>query len=122
MPKQKIDVNEDLKVSIGDLYQVEVSDTETSESPLPAPRSPDIKNMIPKLGKISICHQRAGRGGKTVTLISMSLHKSKQNLEALLRELKKSLGCGGQIEDGTIVLQGEIADRVSEWFSKIRAK
>ncbi|MCL2767719.1 MAG: translation initiation factor, partial [Synergistaceae bacterium] len=81
----------------------------------------DIKKMIPKFGKISLQHQRAGRGGRTVTLVSIS-GEPVQNLEAFLKELKKSLGCGGQIEDGRIVLQGEIADRAAEWFIKMGAK
>jgi len=157
MPKQKIEVNENLNVSIGDLlksktsengdslkaneemahteYPGEISDAKVSESPSSkkdtkplktnALHGSDIKTMIPKFGKISLQHQRAGRGGKTVTLISISgetEYKLKHNLEALLKELKKSLGCGGQIEEGKIVLQGEIADRASEWFAKMGAK
>ena len=141
MPKQKIEVNENLNVSIGDLlksatsdngspsnaneemahteYTGEISDAEVSES------QSSIKKTMPKFGKVSIQHQRAGRGGKTVTLISLSReteYKFKHNLENLLKELKKSLGCGGRIEEGKIVLQGEIADRASEWFDKIKAK
>jgi translation initiation factor 1 len=81
----------------------------------------DIKKMIPKIGKISLQHQRAGRGGKTVTLVSIGDIKA-EHKQHLLKELKKSLGCGGQIEEGRIVLQGEIADRASEWFIKMGAK
>ena len=111
MPKQKIEVNEDLSVSIRDLLKPNATDNLSSkmvtnnkmatnsktatEPPITnAPRDPDIKDMIPEFGKISIQHQRAGRGGKTVTLIFISgkaEHKLKQNLEALLKELKKSL-------------------------------
>ena len=152
MPKQKVEVKENLNVSIGDLleskisengnplkaneemayseYPRENSDAKASEGssskkntkPLKANvlHNSDVKKMIPKFGKISLHHQRAGRGGKTVTLISIS--ETKHNLEALLKELKKSLGCGGQIEEGKIVLQGEIADRASEWFAKMGAK
>jgi len=157
MPKQKIEVNESLNISIGDLLKSkiteggdplkanaakadaecsrEVSDAKVSANPSSkkdtkplktnASHNSDIKKIIPKFGKISLQHQRAGRGGKTVTLISISGetdYKFKHNLEILLKELKKSLGCGGQIEDGKIVLQGEIADRASEWFAKMGAK
>jgi len=58
-------------------------------------------------------------------LISISdetWYKRDHYLEALLKELKKALGCGGQIEEGKIVLQGEIADRASEWFARMGAK
>jgi translation initiation factor 1 len=153
MPKQKVEVKENLNVSIGDFlesktsengnplkaneemayteYPIEVSDTGVSESPsskrdtkpLKANvlHNSDVKKVIPKFGKISLQHQRTGRGGKTVTLISIS-GETKHNLEALLKKLKKALGCGGQIEEGKIVLQGEIADRASEWFAKMGAK
>jgi len=148
MPKQKIEVNENLDVSIGDLFKSKINeevaeaeysgeafDAKVSESPSSkkgtkplktnAPHNSDIKKTLPKFGKVSLQHQRAGRGGKTVTLISIpgeTEYKLKHNLEALLKELKKSLGCGGQIEGGKIVLQGEIADRASEWFAKMGAK
>jgi translation initiation factor 1 (eIF-1/SUI1) len=157
VPKQKIEVNESLNVSIKDIIKPtdskngitmrvneemphiellkEASGDKTSEKPpckkdtkptkTNAPHSSNIKNIIPKLGKVSLQHQRAGRGGKTVTLVSISgetEYKRKHNLEALLKELKKSLGCGGQIEEGKIVLHGEIADRASEWFAKMEAK
>jgi len=141
MPKQKIEVNENLNVSIGDLLKSKISEngdpvkaneemtrTEYPKDTKPLKTQPNTqhnsdvkKKMIPKFGKVSLQHQRAGRGGKTVTLVSIS-GEFKHNLEALLKELKKSLGCGGQIEDGKIVLQGEIADRASEWFAKMGAK
>ena len=157
MPKQKINVNEDLNVSIGELFRpksgkdstpietakkterVEPHSKDSSNSVIPEPSSQssekdtksnaakpstDIKKMISQIGRVSLQHQKAGRGGKTVTLISIGEAKSevKQNLEVLLKELKKSLGCGGQIEEGKIVLHGEIASRASEWFIKMGAK
>ena len=145
MPKQKIVVNENMNVSIGELLNPKsVNHTEqcseekskekiSGDSPalsdIDAKLSLDyshydIKKMIPKIGKISLQHQRSGRGGKTVTLVSIGEAKAvvKQNLEALLKEMKKSLGCGGRIEEGRIVLQGEIANRASEWFVKMGAK
>ena len=104
----------------------EISDAKSSERDTEslkenAVHNSDVKKVIPKFGKISLQHQRTGRGGKTVTLISIS-GETKHNLEALLKKLKKALGCGGQIEEGKIVLQGEIADRASEWFAKMGAK
>ena len=146
MAKQKIEVNENINVSIGELLKANISGNAPppkanegighteEDAAKKAPhssvkgakpninaRDSDIKKIIPKLGKISLQHQRSGRGGKTVTLVYVS-GEAKQNLEPLLKDLKKSLGCGGQIEEGKIVLQGEIADRVSEWFTKMGAK
>lgn len=55
----------------------------------------------------------AHRGGKTVLILEgFSAAWSATKLESLLHDLKKSLGCGGKIEDRTLELQGELADRL----------
>jgi translation initiation factor 1 len=55
----------------------------------------------------------AHRGGKTVLVLEgFSSAWNATKLEALLHELKTSLGCGGKIEDRTLELQGEPADRL----------
>lgn len=75
-----------------------------------------------KLGKIHLRIERAGRGGKTVTVIfgeSLSrLQAVEQN--ALLRELKGTLGCGGTIgqEPGTLELQGDERERAAGWLRR----
>jgi translation initiation factor 1 len=55
--------------------------------------------------------ERTGRGGKEVTVVS-HLGLPARELEAWLKALKGSLGCGGQVEEATIVLQGDQRDRV----------
>lgn len=55
----------------------------------------------------------AHRGGKTVLVLAgFSPAWSEAKLEDLLHELKTSLGCGGKVEDRTLELQGELADRL----------
>ena len=55
----------------------------------------------------------AHRGGKTVLVLEgFSPAWSTAKLDALLRDLKSSLGCGGKIENRTLELQGELADRL----------
>ena len=55
----------------------------------------------------------AHRGGKTVLVLEgFSPAWSETKLEALLHELKTSLGCGGKLENRTLELQGELADRL----------
>ena len=55
----------------------------------------------------------AHRGGKTVLVLEgFSSAWNATKLEALLHELKTSLGCGGKIEDRALELQGELADRL----------
>ena len=55
----------------------------------------------------------AHRGGKTVLVLEgFSPAWNAPKLESLLHELKTSLGCGGKIENRTLELQGELADRL----------
>ena len=71
----------------------------------------------PKISKVTLQRQRAGRGGKTVTLVILP-QDYKGDTAALAKELRKGLGCGSTIEDGKIVLQGDISDRAEAWFAK----
>lgn len=71
----------------------------------------------PKISKVTLQRQRAGRGGKTVTLVILP-QDYKGDTTALAKELRKGLGCGSTIEDGKIILQGDIADRAEAWFTK----
>ena len=55
--------------------------------------------------------ERAGRGGKEVTVIEhLALPAAER--DDWLKALKASLGCGGVIEEGTIVLQGDHRKRL----------
>ena len=71
----------------------------------------------PKISKVALQRQRSGRGGKTVTLVILP-QDYKGDAAALAKELRKGLGCGSTIEDGKIVLQGDISDRAEAWFAK----
>ena len=55
--------------------------------------------------------ERKGRGGKEVTVVEQ-LGLKPRDLETWLKALKGSLGCGGTIEDGALILQGDHRDRV----------
>ena len=78
----------------------------------PAPASKEAK-----ISRVSLKRERAGRGGRTVTLVLLPAGYSGDK-ELLAKELRKGLGCGSSIEEGTIVLQGDIADRAEAWFAK----
>ncbi|MCA1828986.1 MAG: translation initiation factor [Myxococcales bacterium] len=53
--------------------------------------------------------ERKGRGGKEVTVVEQLEHV---DLDKLLKELKNALGCGGAVENGTLVLQGDQRKRL----------
>ncbi|MEG1823533.1 MAG: translation initiation factor [Cloacibacillus sp.] len=78
----------------------------------PAPAAKEAK-----ISRVSLKRERAGRGGRTVTLVILPAGYSGDK-ELLAKELRKGLGCGSSIEEGTIVLQGDIADRAEAWFAK----
>jgi len=76
--------------------------------PGPAPRAP-----APPKGpaRAVVRMERKGRGGKEVTVIEQ-LDLPARQLDAWLRDLKDALGCGGAVENGTLVLQGDQRKRV----------
>lgn len=59
--------------------------------------------------------ERAGRGGKTVTLAE-GPGLAGRDLEALARAAARALGLGARAEDGALVLQGDQSDRLAAWL------
>lgn len=61
--------------------------------------------------------ERAGRGGKEVTVIEQ-LELAVEQRDVWLKELKASLGCGGTFEGVALVLQGDHRERCAKWLAK----
>ncbi len=61
--------------------------------------------------------ERAGRRGKEVTIIE-HLELTAEHRETWLKELKSAMGCGGVIEEASLVLQGDLRDRAAKWLEK----
>ena len=55
--------------------------------------------------------ERKGRGGKEVTVVEQ-LDLKPSELATWLKALKDALGCGGAVEGGALVLQGDQRKRV----------
>lgn len=81
-------------------------------------KNADAIKMPPKA---SIQRQTAGRGGKVVTIVIFP-KDSNADVDRIVNRMKKGLGCGARIEDGKIVLQGDIADRAEQWLQKAGVK
>jgi len=80
--------------------------------PGPAPRAkPEPKGPARAVVRM----ERKGRGGKEVTVVEQ-LELRPAELEAWLKALKQSLGCGGAVEDGALVVQGDHRPRVKAWL------
>lgn len=70
-----------------------------------------------KISRIALHRERAGRGGKTVTIVAFP-KDSCCDAVSLARELRRSLGCGSSIEERNIALQGDLVERAAVWFAK----
>lgn len=61
--------------------------------------------------------EKAGRGGKTVTVV-YDLPRNAAFLKDLCQDLKKACGCGGTVQETAVELQGDLRDRVRELLAK----
>lgn len=84
---------------------------ELPAGPAPAP----VKAEEPKgprgPARAVVRMERKGRGGKEVTVVEQ-LGLPAAELEKWLKALKGSLGCGGAVEEDTLVLQGDQRERL----------
>ncbi len=71
------------------------------------------------LEKVVVKKERKGHGGKTVTLVAGI---APAFLDELCGELKRALGCGARVEDGCVVLQGELVERAVALLEKKGAR
>jgi translation initiation factor 1 len=55
--------------------------------------------------------EKAGRGGKTVTVV-FGLPQNGAYLKDLCQQLKRECGTGGAVVDATVQLQGDLRERV----------
>ena len=64
-----------------------------------------------------LSRQTKGRKGKGVCLVTGVPLVGKE-LDALARDLKQRLGCGGAVKDGVIEIQGDMVDLLLEELAK----
>lgn len=62
-------------------------------------------------GKVRVSRERAGRGGKTVTVVR-GLALDAAALAALGKRLRAACGAGGAAKDGVLEIQGDHVERV----------
>jgi len=75
----------------------------------PAPAEPPRKSR----GRVDILRQKAGRGGKTVTVVKNFVGIGLPEKEKLAREMQKTCGAGGTVKDGQIEIQGDKREEVA---------
>ncbi len=64
-------------------------------------------------GRVDIKRTTAGRGGKTVTLVTGFVGIGLPEKEALCKKMRSACGCGGTVKDGAIEIQGDQRDTIA---------
>jgi translation initiation factor 1 len=87
------------------------ADIDNGWAEVQSPRKSKISHEIQEPGKHFLVFQKEKRRGKTVTLVG-EFHRPKEEQTALLKTLKKKLGCGGSLKDGWMEFQGELKEKL----------
>jgi translation initiation factor 1 len=58
-------------------------------------------------GRVDIIRQKAGRGGKTVTVITNFVGIGLPEKEKLAKQIQQACGTGGTVKEGRIEIQGD---------------
>jgi translation initiation factor 1 len=81
------------------------------------PKGPDLPPPSPlkkkSRGRVDIIRQKAGRGGKTVTVITNFVGIGLPEKEKLAKQMQKACGTGGTVKDGHIEIQGDKRSEVA---------
>lgn len=83
--------------------------TPLSGAPRSAHHTPPAKNR----GRVDIRRTTAGRGGKTVTLVTGFVGIGLPEKEALAKKMRNACGCGGTVKDGDIEIQGDQREQIA---------
>lgn len=75
----------------------------------PRPTAVPSKNR----GRVDIQRQKAGRGGKIVTVVSGFVGIGLPEKEQLAKQMQKACGAGGTVKDGKIEIQGDNREMVA---------
>jgi translation initiation factor 1 len=79
----------------------------------PKPRASQGQARVPDDGVVRLHRAKAGKGGKAATRVT-GLPGDDGVLDALLKQLKQSLGTGGSREGRDLVLQGDQREKLRE--------
>ena len=80
-------------------------------NPIPEPPpSPQKKNR----GRVDIVREKAGRGGKTVTVVQKFIGIGLPEKESLAKKMQRTCGTGGTVKEGRIEIQGDQREVVAQ--------
>lgn len=78
----------------------------------------EVELLPPARQKLRVHFERAGRGGKTATIVS-GFQGPDADLASLAKQLKSRLGIGGSAKDGEIILQGNVCERAVQMLKSL---
>ena len=98
----------------------------SSEGLPPAPESApadslpraETKPVRKNRGRVDIIRQKAGRGGKTVTVVKGFVGIGLPEKEQLAKAMQKACGTGGTVKNGQIEIQGDKREEVARILSE----
>ena len=84
------------------------------EGPAPAePTQAAPAKQKKSRGRVDIVREKAGRGGKTVTVVKNFVGIGLPEKEMLAKKMQKACGTGGTVKDGQIEIQGDQREHVA---------
>lgn len=87
---------------------------------LPAAPTRPIENRESKIenprnrGRVDIKRTTAGRGGKTVTIVTGFTGIGLPEKESLCKKMRNACGCGGTVKGGDIEIQGDQREKIAK--------
>jgi translation initiation factor 1 len=93
------------------------ADIDNSWAEVQSPRKSQISNDILEPSKHFLLFKKEKRRGKTVTIVG-EFNLAKTDATALVKTLKKKLGCGGSYKENWMEFQGELKDKLKELLLK----
>jgi translation initiation factor 1 len=94
--------------------------TGKSAPPVPAgpPSAATDATSATRKGRLILAREKKHRGGKAVVVVRgfEQLAWESAAIEQLATEIKRALGCGGTVESGCILVQGDRPAQVADWL------
>jgi translation initiation factor 1 len=87
-------------------------------SPADATPAASAKPAGKNRGRVDIIRQKAGRGGKTVTVVKGFVGIGLPEKEQLAKAMQKACGTGGTVKNGQIEIQGDKRAEVARILSE----
>jgi len=85
------------------------------ENRVPSEATSSSKSENPRnRGRVDIKRTTAGRGGKTVTIVTGFTGIGLPEKESLAKKMRNACGCGGTVKDGEIEIQGDQRDKIAQ--------